>query len=130
MISFTFARDDETASLLRQATAFADSKLWDEAIDALYSANKRMCTSPVSYPIETWLKLPLYLQRAGRFDESMRVFDQIDTETPVRVARFLGHASAQERRQSTIRQRAVIREKRMLAVTRESAAAAKRRITE
>lgn len=80
-----------------------------------------MKISPVHYPIETWLKLPLYLQRAGRFDESMRMFDQIDVETPTRVARFLDHESAQTRRQSTVRQRKVIADKRTLAERREAA---------
>jgi tetratricopeptide (TPR) repeat protein len=116
-----FARDDETAALLRQATAFADAKNWDEATAALRSANQRMKTSPVSYPIETWLKLPLYLQRAGQFDESVRMFDQIDAETPARVERFLGHESAQVRKQSTTKQRKVIAQKKALAARRESA---------
>lgn len=121
-----FASDNETAALLRQATAYADAKNWDEAIAALYSANRRMSASPVDYPIETWLKLPLYLQRAGRFDESVRMFDQIDAETPARVARFFKHQSASWQERAVAEQRKVIAEKKALATKRETAAAKKR----
>lgn len=120
-----FASDEKTAALLRQATAYADAKLWDEAIAALHDAHQRMRTSPVQYPIETWLKLPLYLQRAGRFDESVRLFDQLYAETTVRVTRFLGHESAQVRKSAVARQRAVIAKKKALAEKREDDAVKK-----
>ncbi len=66
--------DEKLSALLRKATAFKDSKQWPEAIAALYEAKKLMLVSPVSYPIETWCKLPLYLQQADLFAESMAEF--------------------------------------------------------
>jgi hypothetical protein len=65
-----FARDDETAELLRRSTALRAAGDWDGAIAALYAARDRMMVSPVGYPADTWLKLPRYLHRAGRKDEA------------------------------------------------------------
>jgi len=118
--------EDETAPLLRQATAYADAKAWDDAIAVLYKANEIMQASPGSWPIATWLKLPLYLQRAGRFDESMRVFDQIDAETPARIARSFGHQSAAHQKRLVAGERERIAEKKALAMKREAAPAKKR----
>lgn len=41
----------------------------------------------VSYPVETWCKLPLYLQQAGLFDESMTEFQFLRDDLQ-RRARF------------------------------------------
>ena len=56
-----FAQDHETDALLREATQWSDAKDWDRAIACLRQANARMKVSPVSYPVQTWLRLPLYL---------------------------------------------------------------------
>jgi tetratricopeptide (TPR) repeat protein len=120
-----FAQDDETAALLRQATAHGDAKRWDKAIDCLEQASTRMAYSAVDYPIASWLKLPLYLQKAGRFDEALAVFDEIDAATPERVARHSGHLSAAVQAQVVAEQRHEIAAKRELAAKREAAASAK-----
>lgn len=85
MLSDTFPRDDETAALLRAATAHADANKWDAALDCLRQAKARMIESPVRYPIATWCKLALYLSRAGRFEESMREFDWLLADLPRRA---------------------------------------------
>jgi tetratricopeptide (TPR) repeat protein len=82
-----FSRDDETAALLRNATAHADVLDWDAALDCLRQAKKQMIESPAHYPVETWCKLALYLSRAGRFEESMREFDWLIADLPRRARR-------------------------------------------
>lgn len=116
-----FASDPDTDVLLREATAHADAKRWDDAICALQQAAQRMARSPVDYPVETWLRLPLYLQRAGRFVESMSAFDEVDAQTPARIARFFGHKPADWQARAVAEQRAVIATKRALASRREAA---------
>lgn len=69
-----FASDEPLAALLRNSTAFKDAGQWESAIDALYQAKKLMLTSPVNHTAETWCKLPLYLQQAGMFEQSMVEF--------------------------------------------------------
>lgn len=120
-----FAQDTETAALLRKATAHADAKRWDKAIDCLQEANARMAYSEVDYPIATWLKLPLYLQKAGRFNEALAVFDEIAAATPERVAQHGGHLSQAVQAQVVAEQRREIAAKRELATKREKAATAK-----
>lgn len=79
---FNFARDDKAAELLKQSTELANKNKWDKALSALAEAKKLMLISPVAYPIETWCKYPLYLQRAGRFEEAIIefqfLFDDLD----------------------------------------------------
>lgn len=80
-----FDRDDETASLLRAATAHAEAREWHAALDCLRQAKARMIESPIHYPIETWCKLALYLSRAGRLEESMQEFDWLLADLPRRA---------------------------------------------
>lgn len=80
-----FARDDETAALLREATRLGDLGDWDAAVVALVAAKQSMIDSPVHYPIETWCKFGLYLARAGRFEESMAEFDWLLEDLPRRA---------------------------------------------
>lgn len=77
-----FDRDDETASLLRAATAHAEAKEWHAALDCLRQAKARMIESPIHYLIETWCKYALYLSRAGRREEAMREFDWLLADLP------------------------------------------------
>ncbi|MEY2690364.1 MAG: hypothetical protein RL375_4564 [Pseudomonadota bacterium] len=82
-----FASDDQVAQLLRQATEHSTAKRWGEAISALQTAQRLMYLSPVSYPAETWCRLPLYLQRAGRFEECLQAFDELLARLPERCRR-------------------------------------------
>jgi hypothetical protein len=84
-IQGTFTRDDETAALLRRSTQEADAGDWAAAIATLYTARHRMTESPVHYPVETWCKLPLYLSRAGRFEEADAAFDWLLADLPRRA---------------------------------------------
>jgi tetratricopeptide (TPR) repeat protein len=120
-----FASDEETAELHRQATAFGDAKNWDKAVECLRRANERMVYSPVSYPILSWLRLPLYLQKAGRLAESMQVFDELDAATPTRVSRLDRSGDKAFLRRLTAYERGVIKKKRYLAIKRENLSALK-----
>lgn len=77
--------DEALAALLRDSTAFKDAGQWHEAVEALYCAKALMLVSQVTYPAEAWCKLPLYLQQAGRFDESMSEFQFLLDDLPRRA---------------------------------------------
>lgn len=83
-----FPRDEETSALLREATAFADKKEWEQAIACLRKAKSRMIVSEVQFTNEAWCKLPLYLSRAGRFDEAMVEFDWLIADLDRRARQF------------------------------------------
>ena len=82
-----FASDDGIAALLRQATALKESGDWGGSIAQLRIAKTRMLASSVSYPAETWCRLPLYLQQAGRMSEAMAEFQFLLDDLPRRARR-------------------------------------------
>jgi hypothetical protein len=84
-ISLNINTDDRTNGLLRLATKQADSGDWGGAIATLLAARAGMVGSPIHYPPETWCKLPLYLSRAGRFDEADSAFDWLLEDLPRRA---------------------------------------------
>lgn len=120
-----FAQDPETAALLREATQWSDAKEWDRAIACLRQANARMKVSPVSYPVQTWLRLPLYLQKAGRFDEATVEFTKLADETAGRIARAFPHQSKGKQQVFIKQELAVIQDKMRLAKEREAKLQAK-----
>ena len=120
-----FAQDPETAALLREATQWSDAKAWDRAIACLRQANARMKVSPVSYSVQAWLRLPLYLQKAGRFDEAMIEFTRLADETEGRIARAFPHQSKAKQKVIAKRELTVIQDKIRLAKEREAKLQAK-----
>ena len=70
-------KDEEISSLNRQATEHFGNKEFGQAIECLEKAQELMRKSLISFPIETYLRLPLYLQQAGRFDEAMQKFEKL-----------------------------------------------------
>jgi hypothetical protein len=94
-IELVINHDDETDALLRLSTQQADASDWDAAIATLYAARDRMVESWTHYPPETWCKLPLYLSRAGRFDEADSAFDWLlaDLERRARKESFMDDPS-------------------------------------
>ena len=75
--------EDEKKSreLLKQATQKHDKKDFMGAVEDLRSAYELMAKSSVVHPIATYLRLPLYLQKAGEFEESMIEFDKLRQRT-------------------------------------------------
>jgi hypothetical protein len=70
--------DGRADDLLRLSTKQADSGDWEGAIATLYAARASMIES-------SWCKLPLYLSRAGRFDEAESAFDWLLEDLPRRA---------------------------------------------
>jgi hypothetical protein len=66
--------EEESSSLHAQATALKAAGQLDEAVAKLYRAKSLMLESDMSHTAESWCKLPLYLQHANRYEESMVEF--------------------------------------------------------
>lgn len=125
---FAFPKDEETDALLRQSTRQAEEGNWDAAIVTLRAAWKRMMVSPVAYPVETWCKPPLYLSRAGRFDEADEAFDWLEGDIGRRAERDCEKVPP-ERKKAAIRlsiknSRQIIKAKREVAAKRRRKAGA------
>lgn len=88
---FVINKDEETASLHREATRLKDAGDWDGAVAALQKAQDRMRKSNFSHTTEGWLRLPLFLQQGGRFDESMDEFNRLLNEVDERMANEFSH---------------------------------------
>lgn len=70
-------KDKEISELSGQATQYYGDKEWDKAIECLEKVLVLLRESAMIYPIATWLRLPVFLQQAGRFDEAMQEFDHL-----------------------------------------------------
>src|SRR5262245_45794184 len=66
-------------ALLRAATAKKDEGQIDTAIQLLRQAYQLIALSSIQYPVETFLRLPLYLQRAGKADEAWAELNKLLT---------------------------------------------------
>lgn len=75
--------DEESAELLREATRLKGEKDWNGAIEALKKADARTGTVGV--------RLPLYLQQAGRFEEAMIGFNKLLSEVESQAAKDFSH---------------------------------------
>lgn len=78
--SIIFKDDPEADALLREATQWADVKNWDKAIACLKKTGDR-----------AGLRLPLYLQKAGRFDEAMLEFERLLMNVKATANRDFAH---------------------------------------
>jgi tetratricopeptide (TPR) repeat protein len=63
--------------LLKDATAQKQAGDIDKAIETLREAYKELTSSSSVYPINTYLRLPLYLQQAGKNDEAWGEFNKL-----------------------------------------------------
>lgn len=68
--------DERISQLNKQATQFAKTDML-KAIDCLREARKLLKLSKLSYPIETYMRLPKYLYRNSQYDESMIEFNNL-----------------------------------------------------
>ncbi|MGD0259942.1 MAG: hypothetical protein ABSD29_08955 [Verrucomicrobiota bacterium] len=66
---FGFFRKDP-GKLLKSATAHREAGRLDKAINDLIEAYRVISKGDVGYPVETYLRLPLFLQEAGRPNEA------------------------------------------------------------
>lgn len=81
-ISLIINKDDETSLLGRQATVLKNAKDWDGAVSCLRSMQESMWDSHVHYSVDTWCRLSLILQQAGRFEESELEFQKLLNDLP------------------------------------------------
>jgi hypothetical protein len=65
--------------LLKIATQKRDAEDINAAIELLRTAYSKIALTSVSYPVNTFLRLPLYLQEAGRTDEAWKEFESLLT---------------------------------------------------
>ncbi|WP_329007129.1 hypothetical protein [Pseudomonas aeruginosa] len=89
-ISITVNRSpekEEAARLGREATALKSSGNLGGAIRCLQEVKRLMGSNPRGYTAQQWLRLPLYLQEAGRFDEAMEEFQEL-LASPLLLAIF------------------------------------------
>jgi len=67
---------DEISRLNKEATALKEKGDLDGAVACLVRATALMAEHyPDNYPIASWLRLPVFMQQAGMFEESMEFFD-------------------------------------------------------
>lgn len=73
-----FKKDPDT--LLKEATAKKKAADLENAIKLLREACKEISKSSTIYPVDVFLRLPLYLQEAKRNDEAWREFNLLLTK--------------------------------------------------
>jgi hypothetical protein len=113
------ASEERSSELLKEATRKKDEKDMEGAISCLREAYMLMAQSTISYPIETFLRLPLYLQQAGRYAESVAEFEKLLTNTSAKIAKEFSHVSAKQQNGLAAMERAIIFDKMRLAAQRE-----------
>ncbi len=74
---------EKAARLGREATALKSSGDMDVAIQCLREVKRLMVANPSGCTVQQWLRLPLYLQLAGRFDEAMGEFQELLASPPL-----------------------------------------------
>lgn len=87
---FGFLKDEKTDELHRLATQLHDKKDYNSSVDTLKQVKERMLVSNVAYGIESWIRLPKNLQKAGLFDEAIKEFSFLISDID---RRLLQHSS-------------------------------------
>lgn len=82
-----FARDDETAHLLRESTRHKNGGDFDAALACLAQARELMLVSEVTYPIDTWCRAAKFMMKAGRHEEALADLQWLLDDLPRRRAR-------------------------------------------
>lgn len=113
------ASEDKADELLKEATQKKNNDDWDGAINCLREAYKQIAQSKISYPIETYLRLPLYLQQAGHYTESAAEFERLLRNLPAKIAKEFSHISKQEQNGLIGMEASIIYDKMRLASQRE-----------
>lgn len=68
----------DSSMLLKQATVKKDQGDIDGAIQILRKANESMSkSSDIEYTVRSYMRLPLYLQKAGQYDEAITEFEKL-----------------------------------------------------
>lgn len=75
--SIEMGTDDTVQRLLREASQKKKSGNLDGAIEVLKTAYKELDKSRSFFPIEVYLRLPLYLQESGKKDDAWAEFNRL-----------------------------------------------------
>lgn len=110
---------DATAALHREATRMKVAGDWDGAVSALQKAQELMRNSNVINTTESWVRLPLFLQQAGRFEEAMEEFNRLLNEIDTLKAKESSQFPDKFRLGFTHHPRAVIYDKMRVACKRQ-----------
>ena len=113
------ARELHAQSLLKEATVKHDAGDFLGAIRCLREAYEFLETSSIIYPVETYLRLPLYLQKANLFQEAMESFNSILKSVSSQVARDFAHQDSVTQLSLVAMNRHVIYDKMRVACKRE-----------
>lgn len=84
--------EEKSSNLLKEATGKKYDGDLDGAIACLREAYGLMSKDATIYPIDTYLRLPLYLQQAGRYAEAIAEFQYLICNTPAIIAEEFSHA--------------------------------------
>lgn len=110
---------NQSFDLLNQATAYKQQKDWAKAVDCLRQAYKQFEEVYADLGLETLLRLPLYLQQGGWFDESMVEFNKLLADTESRVSKQFHWLDGQLKTDQINRDKSIIYDKMRLASQRE-----------
>jgi len=113
------ASEERSSELLKEATQRKNDKDLEGAIACLRGAYKLMAQSSISYPIKTYLRLPLYLQQAGHYKESIIEFERLLRNSPYKIAKEFSHVTKQKQESLSAMECAAIYDKMRLASQRE-----------
>jgi tetratricopeptide (TPR) repeat protein len=109
--SITATIDEETSELNREATRLKNAGDWEGAIAALKKARHRTDSDD--------LRLPIFLQQAGKFDEAMTEFKLILSRVDEKYARDLSHQPEFIQKGQALHAKATIYDKMRLACKRQ-----------
>jgi len=112
-------KDTEISELSGQATQLYNDKEWDKAIECLRKVRVLLKENTTIYPIATWLRLPIFLQQAGRFEEAMQEFEKLLGEVDAMAARNFGHQPDFIQEMFAVLDKSVIYDKMRLACKRQ-----------
>ena len=110
--------DQEIATLHRDATALKD-KNWPEAVRLLRLAGSLDAQHQRWIETARMIRLPLFLQQAGHFDEALAEFKQLIPRVPLQLQATLGHCSKLFLRAMAHHETALIYDKMRLACKRQ-----------
>ena len=110
---------DRIAALHRQATQYKDIKDWDNAVACLREAATLAPQSGVCYSAAHYARLPVILQQAGKFDESIQIFERLLAGVEALMAKHFGHQPKSTQKMLSHATYATIYDKMRLACQRQ-----------
>ena len=89
-------------------------------ISSLQETNRSILVQSGSTPIETFLRLPLLLQKNGQYADAFTEFERLISIVPAKIAKEFAHISIREQNSLIAMERATIFDKMRLAAQREN----------